>query len=101
MYRYLEDDGLPGREGAFLPCSFWLVEAFARIGRAQEAAELFEKVLSYGNSLGLFPEEMDPDTKMYLGNYPQGLSHIALINAAQAIITAGKASLVQGEANSV
>ena len=85
VYRYLGDDGLPGQEGAFLPCSFWLVEALARTGRVSEAAEMFEEVLSCANRLGLLPEEIDPDTKEYLGNYPQALSHIAVINAALAL----------------
>lgn len=85
LYRYVGEDGLPGQEGAFLPCSFWLVEALARTGRWEKAAKLFEEVLSYSNGLGLLPEEIDPDSKEYLGNYPQGLSHVALINAALAL----------------
>lgn len=85
LYRYLADDGLPGREGCFLPCSFWWAEALARIGRVDEAARVFERALAYANPLQLLPEEIYPESGAYLGNYPQALSHIALINAALAI----------------
>jgi pentatricopeptide repeat protein len=88
LYRYTpETDGLEGREGAFLPCTFWLIQALARIGRVEEARELFHRACSLGGPLGLLPEEIDPSTGEYLGNYPQALSHAALVQAALALAT--------------
>lgn len=83
LYRYPPGtDGLAGGEGAFLPCSFWLVQALARTGRTEEAVALFEELLTLGGPLGLYGEEMDPVTGEHLGNYPQALTHAALVQAA-------------------
>lgn len=84
LYRYLgTDDGTDGsQEGAFVACAFWLVSCLARMGRAAEASAIFERLLSYASPLGLYSEEIDPETHSLVGNYPQALTHIALINAA-------------------
>jgi GH15 family glucan-1,4-alpha-glucosidase len=76
-------DGLPGREGAFLPCSFWLADCLHLIGRKEEARELFERLLNLRNDLGLLSEEYDPRAKRQLGNFPQAFSHLALVTAAR------------------
>jgi pentatricopeptide repeat protein len=83
--RYRESnqtDGLEPGEGVFLPCSFWLADCYALAGRWEEAERLFERLLQLRNELGLLSEEYDPDNKTLLGNSPQALSHIALINTA-------------------
>ena len=86
LYRYPHvRAGLHVTEGAFLPCSFWLVQALASTGRVDEAAQLFAELLELVNPLGLLPEEIDPRNHGYLGNYPQALTHAALIQAALAI----------------
>jgi trehalose-phosphatase len=85
LLRYRTEDGLEGHEGAFLMCSFWLVEVLARMGDLQEAARLLERLRSLGGQLGLFAEEIDADTQEHLGNFPQGFSHMAFIGAATAI----------------
>jgi GH15 family glucan-1,4-alpha-glucosidase len=76
-------DGLTGGEGAFLACSFWLADALALMGRRNEATEIFERLLSIRNDLGLLAEEYDPRARRQLGNFPQAFSHIGLINTAQ------------------
>ena len=80
------DDGLSGKEGTFLICSFWLVSALAIIGEHQRARDLMERLLSVSSPLGLYAEELDADTGRHLGNFPQAFSHLALIEAAAQII---------------
>jgi GH15 family glucan-1,4-alpha-glucosidase len=75
-------DGLPGGEGVFLPCSFWLVDALVMQGRGAEARELFERLLALRNDLGLISEEYDPVAKRLLGNFPQAFTHVGLVNSA-------------------
>ena len=82
-------DGLPGKEGVFLPCSFWLASCLHGIGRKQAARELFERCLSVRNDLGLLSEEYDPTSKRQLGNFPQAFSHVSLINAALVLSDTG------------
>jgi GH15 family glucan-1,4-alpha-glucosidase len=82
------DDGLPGSEGQFLACSFWLVSALALNGRLGEARELFERLLGLTNDLGLLAEEYDVARQRQVGNFPQAFSHLALINAAANISAA-------------
>ena len=83
-YRPQEEnvDGLPGREGVFLPCSFWLADCLHLLGRKKEARELFGRLLALRNDLGLLSEEYDPREKRQLGNFPQAFSHVALVSAA-------------------
>jgi len=93
IYRYDTEktsDGLPPGEGVFLACSFWLVEAMAMAGRADEARAIFDDVIRHGNDTGLFAEEVDGESGALLGNFPQALSHIALLNAALHLEEAGK-----------
>ena len=76
-------DGLPGREGVFVACSFWLVACWHLLGRKKDAREFFERLLDIRNDLGLLSEEYDPREKRQLGNFPQAFSHLALVNAAR------------------
>jgi GH15 family glucan-1,4-alpha-glucosidase len=80
-------DGLPPGEGAFLACSFWLVDTYVLLGRYDEAHALFERLLALRNDVGLLAEEYDPHTQRQLGNFPQAFSHLALINAAHSLST--------------
>ncbi|HVA95382.1 MAG TPA: glycoside hydrolase family 15 protein [Candidatus Dormibacteraeota bacterium] len=75
-------DGLPAGEGAFLACSFWMVSALKMLGRTEDAKRLFDRLLSVRNDVGLLAEEYDPKAKRQLGNFPQALSHISVVNAA-------------------
>jgi GH15 family glucan-1,4-alpha-glucosidase len=86
------DDGLSGKEGTFLICSFWLVTALAMIGEEQRARDLMERLLRVASPLGLYAEEFDADTARHLGNFPQAFSHLALIEAAAQIILAERVS---------
>jgi alpha,alpha-trehalase len=82
------DDGLSGKEGSFLICSFWLVSALAIVGEQQRARDLMERLLRIASPLGLYAEEFDTSTGRHLGNFPQAFSHLALIEAAARIILA-------------
>jgi GH15 family glucan-1,4-alpha-glucosidase len=82
------DDGLSGKEGTFLICSFWLVSALAVVGELQRARDLMERLLRIASPLGLYAEEFDAATGRHLGNFPQAFSHLALIEAAGRIIVA-------------
>jgi GH15 family glucan-1,4-alpha-glucosidase len=81
-------DGLPGGEGTFLPCTLWLVSCLARLGRVDEAREIFERVVAVANDVGLFAEEYDTTSKRLIGNFPQAFSHVAFINAARLLAAA-------------
>ncbi len=82
------DDGVGGREGAFLACSFWLADAHAQLGRVDAAAELFDRLLAIRNDLGLLAEEYDPVERRLLGNFPQAFSHVGLVNTAFNLVAA-------------
>jgi GH15 family glucan-1,4-alpha-glucosidase len=90
------DDGLSGKEGTFLICSFWLVSALAVVGERQRARDLMERLLRVGSPLGLFAEEFDVDTGHHLGNFPQAFSHLALIEAAGRIVLDERMEELQG-----
>ena len=90
------DDGLSGKEGTFLICSFWLVSALAIIGEMQRARDLMERLVKAASSLGLYAEEFDVETGRHLGNFPQAFSHLALVEAAARIIVAEGLAEVAG-----
>jgi GH15 family glucan-1,4-alpha-glucosidase len=83
------DDGLPGDEGVFVPCSFWLADCLALIGRAGDARALFERLLTLRNDVGLLSEEYDTGRRRLVGNFPQAFSHVALVNAARNLAHSG------------
>jgi len=105
VYRYDTSDGtdgLEGREGTFVLCTFWLAQALALARQPARARQVFERAIRYGNDVGLLAEEVDPATGELLGNFPQAFSHIGLVNAAWAISEAERqadsaAGLTRGE----
>jgi alpha,alpha-trehalase len=91
LFRYLQrdsPDGPPGDEGAFLLCSFWLVDNLLGQGRLDEAAELYENLCARNSPLGLLPEQIDPADGSFLGNFPQAFSHIGVISSGVALTRA-------------
>ena len=85
VYRYQSQDGLEGKEGTFLLCTFWLAQALATAGETARARSVFERAAAFVNDVGLLSEEVDPVSGELLGNFPQALSHIGFVNAAWAI----------------
>ena len=90
------DDGLSGKEGTFVICSFWLVSALAIIGEMQRARDLMERLVKVASPLGLYAEEFDVDTGRHLGNFPQAFSHLALVEAAARIVLAERLAEIGG-----
>jgi GH15 family glucan-1,4-alpha-glucosidase len=91
LYRYLHDespDGLPGDEGAFLLCSFWLVDNLAAQGRVDEAHELYTSLCTRASPLGLLSEQIDPASGEFIGNFPQAFSHVGVISSGVRIARA-------------
>jgi GH15 family glucan-1,4-alpha-glucosidase len=84
------DDGMSGKEGTFLICSFWLVSALSIVGERKQATDLLERLLRIGSTFGLYAEEFEVDRSRHLGNFPQAFSHLALIEAAARIILADR-----------
>jgi GH15 family glucan-1,4-alpha-glucosidase len=95
----LADDGLPPGEGFFLACSFWLVDAYAMLGQRDKAVALFERLLDLRNDLGLLSEEYDLRSKRQVGNFPQALSHLALVNSASNLAHREKPAEQRGDLN--
>jgi GH15 family glucan-1,4-alpha-glucosidase len=96
VYRYLSPDGLAGDEGAFLLCSFWLVDCLTHAGRLDEAEELLNKLIGLSNDVGLLAEEADPATGEPLGNFPQAFSHMALVNSCTYLSAAKRGEIPDG-----
>lgn len=82
VYRYLAPDGLPGEEGAFVLCTFWLIDALTVSGRLDEAHDIFDSLMDRTNHVGLLAEQIDPRTGAFLGNFPQAYSHVGVVNSA-------------------
>src|ERR1700691_2840060 len=97
VYRYLSHDGLEGREGTFLLCTFWLAQALAGAGQTARARAVFERAAAFVNDVGLLAEEVDPASGELLGNFPQAFSHIGLINAAWDISEAERTQTAPAE----
>ena len=85
-------DGLSGSEGAFLPCTFWMADCLAAMGRVDQAKEIFNRLVGLANDVGLMSEEYDPVRKRLIGNFPQAFTHVGLINTARNLAAASKAS---------
>ena len=85
-------DGLPGTEGVFLPCSFWLVDNLVLQGRHSEARQLFARLVGLCNDVGLLSEEYDPAARRLVGNFPQAFTHVALVNSARNLAGDGPAA---------
>lgn len=94
VYRYTNDDGLPGGEGVFSICTFWLAEALALSGEQAHAQRIFERMLTHANHVGLYSEELNAETGEFLGNFPQAFTHIALINCAHVMEVLSRADAV-------
>jgi len=91
-------DGLEGKEGAFLPCSFWLADALSMIGRGDDGERLFERVTSLANDLCLLSEEYDPQARRLIGNFPQAFTHLALVSSASRLSPASATASPVGDA---
>jgi GH15 family glucan-1,4-alpha-glucosidase len=99
LYRYLHEDspdGIPGDEGAFVLCSFWLVENLAKQGQLDKAAELYASLCARASSVGLLPEQIDPTSGEFFGNFPQAFSHIGVIAAGVTLARSLEAARVAG-----
>jgi len=96
VFRYLASDGLGGGEGAFLLCSFWLVDCLTHANQLDEATALLDQLLGRANDVGLFAEEIDPETGEPLGNFPQAFSHMALVTACAHLTAARAGEIPEG-----
>jgi GH15 family glucan-1,4-alpha-glucosidase len=85
VYRYRNDDGLPGEEGVFSICTFWLAHALVLVGERERGEQIFRRMLKHANHVGLYSEELHAGTGEFLGNFPQAFTHIALINCASVL----------------
>ncbi len=100
VYRYHADDGLPGQEGAFVLCTFWLVDALTLSGRLDEAYRIFDNIADHANHVGLLSEQIDPNSGAFLGNFPQAYSHVGIINSALLLAEAEGRKCSAGASNS-